>query len=714
MKKIFCKFNNFYVALIILLVIIITHIDIILAPLGYYFSSFDLKDLNYYVNIIQYTVSSILSGCFPFWTIKLFCGMPFSANSETAIFYLPNIIFYFLPISKAFNISFLLHFFIFSFGIFLWIDNKIKDKVISLIVAILSAFSSTFYLHSCAAHLSNITTISWFPLLLYFYDKVYEKKKIYFVLPISFIISLQIFAGHFQYVYYSALISLIYILVFCRNKYTIVTIFISYLLSLFLSAIQFLPSLDLYFEGARRLGVLDHFSLYSKLAYLFTTIFPITIPSMSTWYWETSNYIGIISLFVILAGLFHVCNKNIFKYFIFAFVIYLFSFEIFSNIANWIIPFFAAFRSPIKLNFFVTIFLLPILAYGLQYILSKDTKINKLFVLIFLICTFIMVIFRSNIVNDLVSISNKTNGFIILCFDLSIMTLAVLVLIFSALLCFKKYTVSKIILLILLVIEPIAIMRFCSRPFHFYNDYKNKYTQEYTFNQQKRFFSNEYYNLNYNAENISGSTPDTLANYLIFMKHLEKSFNAQNIFGLLRCNYIVDDVTKEVEKNNFQTLCRLNVYYNYKIETDKEKIYEMLSEEQFNIFDTVIVEKQPQYEINDKGEYSLNITAFDENSMEFEIETTKPAIILYTDNYSKGWYAYNIENPKEEYEVVCADYIYKSISVNEGKHKIRIEYKPKSFTIGMYISIISWLLFVCFVLFFFIHKIKKNFIMKSM
>ncbi len=713
MKNFFCKFNNFYVALIILLVIAITHIDIILAPLGYYFSGFDLKDLNYYINIRQYAVSSILSGCFPFWTIKLFCGMPFFANSETAIFYLPNIIFYFLPISKAFNLSFLLHFFILSFGVFLWIDNKIKDKFISTIVAIISVFSSVFYLHACAAHLSNITTISWFPLLLYFYDKVYEKKNLYFILPISFVISLQIFAGHFQYVYYSALISLIYILVFCRNKYTIGTIVISYFVSLFLSAIQFLPSLDLYFEGARRLGVLAHFSLYSKLVYLVTTIFPITIPSMNTLYWETSNYIGIISLFVVLVGLFHVRNKNIFKYLVFAFVIYLFSFKMFSNVASWIIPFFSAFRSPIKLNFFVVIFLLPILAYGLKYILSKETKINKKFVLIFLFCTLIMVVFKSNIVNVLVNVSNRTNGFSILCFDLSVMTLAVLVLIFSVLLCLKQYKLSKIILLVLLVIEPAAVMRFCSRPFHFYNDYKYKYTQEYPFNQQKRFFSNDYYNLNYNAENLSGSTSDTLANYLIFMKHLEKPFNDQNIFGMLRCNYIVDDATKEVEKNNFQTLSRLNIYYDYKVETDKEKIYEMLSESQFNIFDTVIVEKQPQYEIKDKGEYKLNITAFDENSMDFEIETTKPAIILYTDNYSKGWYAYNIENPKEEYEVICADYIYKAISVNEGKRKIRIEYKPKSFIFGMYISIISWILFV-FLCIFFIFRRKKNSIMKTM
>ena len=96
MKNFLNKINGFYIALIILLFIIITHIDIILSPLGYYFSKFDLQDLNYYINIRQYAVDSIMSGIFPFWTTRLFCGLPFFAKSETAIFYLPNLIFYIL------------------------------------------------------------------------------------------------------------------------------------------------------------------------------------------------------------------------------------------------------------------------------------------------------------------------------------------------------------------------------------------------------------------------------------------------------------------------------------------------------------------------------------------------------------------------------------------------------------------------------------------
>jgi hypothetical protein len=491
------------------------------------------------------------------------------------------------------------------------------------------------------------------------------------------------------------------------------TLIFSYLFSLFLTAIQFLPSLDFYFEGARKAGELDKFSLYSNVSYLLTMVFPITVLKMSNWFWEISNYIGIISFLVIIVSLFHVRNKDIYKYLILSALIYLLSFKTFSALAGYCIPFFSCFRSPIKLIFFVTVFLLPILAYGLKYIFSKETKINKYFILVSVLFALILIIFKNNIINFLANVLNKSNGFSILCFDLSVMSLMFLVLLFACLIYFKKYTVSKIIIVLLLVIEPAFLMRFCSRPFLFNNDYKYEYTLQGDFNQQERYFSNDYYNLSYNAENISGSTPDALQNYLTFMKYLGRPFNEKNILAVLRCGYLVDDTTKKVQKNEFYTLDRLNVLYDYQVETNKEKIYEILSQEQFNVFDTVVLEKQPQYEIKDKGEYKLDITYFDENSIEFDIETTQPAIVLYTDNYSKDWTAYNIENPKEKYEVICADYICKAISVNEGKHKIRIEYNPESFVVGMYISIISWILFVLFGMFFVFGK-KKNCIMKTM
>ena len=75
------------------------------------------------------------------------------------------------------------------------------------------------------------------------------------------------------------------------------------------------------------------------------------------------------------------------------------------------------------------------------------------------ICALGMLIFKNNIVNILIKALNKSNGFSILCFELSVMSFAALMLMFSALICLKKYTVSKLFLVVLLLLEPVVVMR---------------------------------------------------------------------------------------------------------------------------------------------------------------------------------------------------------------------------------------------------------------
>jgi len=706
MKKNLNKINNFYIAIVLLIIVILVHIDIILAPLGKYASGFEITDLIYYINIRQYATAKILSGIFPLWTTKLFCGVPFFANSETAVLYLPNAIFCFFPISKAIDFSFILHFFILSFTTFLWINNRIKDKCVSVIVAIISIFGTSIYLHFAAGHLSNVITACWFPLLLYFYDRAFEKKSYSYILPVSLVISLQVFAGHFQYVYYTALVSFVYILLFCRNKQAFVTLFSAYIISLFLTCVQLLPSYSFYVEGARKINVFDTnaFPIYSQFKYLLTLIIYIYTYMSSEVFWETSNYIGVLNFFVILLSLFHVRNKNIAKNIFVVLLISLLSFQTFSELANKIIPCFSWFRGTIKLNFFVDILLLPILASGIKFILSNELKINKLFIVLTFCISACIFLFKDKILNFMLLGIYYTDNLKSIISN-SILITSFLIFAFSVFLCLKKYKISKIILMLLIVVEPIIVVRNHLKPLILKQDFKYEYITKEPFNEQPRFSAYKNFNLLYGAENVSGSYSDKLKNFAIINKKNNNNTN-KTILELFRLKYIVDLRTDSIKKTENKTLNRINFYYDYQTEEDKNKIYEKLSDKNFDIFNTVILEEEPQYKPDTKGEYSLNILNFNENSIEFECTTIEPTIILYTDNYSRGWKAYEIDNPKQEYKVICADYLYKAISVDKGHHRIRIEYKPVSFIVGLWISIISWIVFLFFSILVYIRKPK--------
>ncbi|MGA3116607.1 MAG: YfhO family protein, partial [Syntrophobacteraceae bacterium] len=58
--------------------------------------------------------------------------------------------------------------------------------------------------------------------------------------------------------------------------------------------------------------------------------------------------------------------------------------------------------------------------------------------------------------------------------------------------------------------------------------------------------------------------------------------------------------------------------------------------------------------------------------------------------YSKGWHAHALEGSSQaRYQVIPADYAFRGIPLEPGKHRIRLEYMPDEFRIGRIISLVS-------------------------
>jgi len=80
--------------------------------------------------------------------------------------------------------------------------------------------------------------------------------------------------------------------------------------------------------------------------------------------------------------------------------------------------------------------------------------------------------------------------------------------------------------------------------------------------------------------------------------------------------------------------------------------------------------------------------------------TTVPAILLITDNYSKGWRVKPLKSgPQQDYEIMPANYTLMAIPLTAGEHLLRIEYRPIQFIIGALISAISLIIFVSLAIF---------------
>ncbi len=78
-----------------------------------------------------------------------------------------------------------------------------------------------------------------------------------------------------------------------------------------------------------------------------------------------------------------------------------------------------------------------------------------------------------------------------------------------------------------------------------------------------------------------------------------------------------------------------------------------------------------------------------------EADLPHPAILLITDAYSNGWRAEPLEGSAQNaYEVLPADYTLQAVPLSAGHHRFQLEYLPRAYQKGKWISLISIVAFL--------------------
>lgn len=163
----------------------------------------------------HFAAQTIRAGTLPLWNPCQFCGTPFVANSQSAVFYPLNLIFYILPTARAFGISAIVHLTLCGWFMFLFLRRLGCRYLSALLGGVIYAYSAwqinwlqlpTFLATSC-----------WFPLLLrqiYLLGKREEGRRervsaSYSIPPslttLSLTVGMMLLAGHLQIAFYGLL-----------------------------------------------------------------------------------------------------------------------------------------------------------------------------------------------------------------------------------------------------------------------------------------------------------------------------------------------------------------------------------------------------------------------------------------------------------------------------------------------------------------------------
>ena len=102
---------------------------------------------------------TVQAGEWPWWNPWIRNGLPFYANPQVGLFYLPSLPFYLLPTALAFNWNVIAHSVLMATGFFCWLRRSGRSPAASALGALAIAWGG--YAMSMTIYLNNLQALAW-------------------------------------------------------------------------------------------------------------------------------------------------------------------------------------------------------------------------------------------------------------------------------------------------------------------------------------------------------------------------------------------------------------------------------------------------------------------------------------------------------------------------------------------------------------------------
>lgn len=195
-------------------------------------------------------IDALTHGYFPLTNPYVFSGSPFLADINLALLSPLNILYFLLPIFSALTASVIVNIFIALTGMYVLSRYLKISKEASLLSAIVFGFSGTMMVYT--NNISMIGVAALVPWVVWAIDRYVSKPTQIRLAIASIIMTLQIFSGHPQFMYYTWLFTSAF--VFWRERHISKLIYPGFLLLMLvflLSAVQTIPFIEFVRESTR-------------------------------------------------------------------------------------------------------------------------------------------------------------------------------------------------------------------------------------------------------------------------------------------------------------------------------------------------------------------------------------------------------------------------------------------------------------------------------
>jgi Bacterial membrane protein YfhO len=149
---------------------------------------------------------------------------------------------------------------------------------------------------------------------------------------------------------------------------------------------------------------------------------------------------------------------------------------------------------------------------------------------------------------------------------------------------------------------------------------------------------------------------------------------------------VYDAEAKIYEYDNI--LPRAAIYYDADVENDEAGVLQKLADPSLDVFRTVVLDRSsniaPPRSLERAG--AAVITSYEAQRVEIVASLLRPGILVLNDSDYPGWRV-SIDGRPGKW--VTANYLFRGVLLNPGKHVVRFEYRPASFYLGAAVSLLT-------------------------
>ena len=675
-------------------------------------------------------VNVLKKGELPVWNPYNLTGTPLLANSQSAVFYPFNILFFLLPFTLSWSILIFLGPLLAGLFTYLYLNNLKLNKFSSIMGAI--AFSFCGFSVAWMEWGTVLNTALWLPLTLLSIDKIrLDKKyiKLFFLWSFVFIFSLtsSFLAGHLQFFFYVLIFSCLYIIgkiILQKNRYKLIGLFLVLLfITVLITAIQWLPILKFIMLSARNIDIQNFntpgwFMPWQNIVQLVVPDFfgnPTTLNYWGVWnYGEFSSYVGILPLIMAFFALFFRRDKKTFA----------FGFAFFLSLIFILPTFFAKIPFDFKIPFlstsqptrllFVTDFTLSVLgALGLDYFIKlKDKKIVfyvlGIFLAIFSALWLFILFFHGNLLSPENLYVSKQNLIFPTLLFLTVSSVLITLIFYP-----KNRFRDKVRLCLFCILILITVFDL----FRFFNKFTPFTEKDYLFpsssvmsflqkqNEPFRVLSLDSrilppnFSIMYKIQTIEGYDPLYLQRFGELMAaslrntpdiHAPFGFNriitsnnySSRISGLLNNKFILSIEDKE-DKNlklmfrdgnvrvyeNLNSLPRAFFVQSTLVVSSKQQAINAIFDEKHSLGERAVIEDESNYGLSNSAWSvgKINFVSYEENKIIIKTKNNGKGFMVITDSFYPAWHVKI--NGKEE-KIYLTDYNFRGVIVPDGENTI--------------------------------------------